>query len=336
MHENKKILVVGAGALGVTTAYHLRQSGADISFYVRPGRAEQLQKPLRLYAYHKRAVDELADFDVITSPEGLKDKRFSFILLTLDGAACRSAEGAELLNALGNALRDSNATLLVCGVGFGLIQHVKTQTGFSDDQLIEGTMTSFSYQVGREGTPEPDKSMKELHDSCDFAYQDFQSGRDFMVTGPSRPAKTFVRLYNAAALVRCVYLPRNFFRSATASYVSFTTACELSGWNDLDQLIQDQALWVLCCRAQREILGLKQYGIAGKLMVLLMTNARYEKMMRQMEQEARAMGFIRFFQFHHGGKVREQNIEGLKNCIKAGEEQGRDMSASKALYERTR
>ena len=63
MHENKKILVVGAGALGVTTAYHLRQSGADISFYVRPGRAEQLQKPLRLYAYHKRAVDELADFD---------------------------------------------------------------------------------------------------------------------------------------------------------------------------------------------------------------------------------------------------------------------------------
>lgn len=336
MHENTKVLVVGAGALGVTTAYHLRQSGADISFYVRPQRAEQLQKPLRLYAYHKQAVDALVDFDIITSPAGLKDKRFNFILLTLDGAACRSAEGIQLLNTLGNALRDSYATLLVCGVGFGLLQHVKEQTGFSDDQLIEGTMTSFCYQVGKEDTPEPEKSMKDVHDSCDFAYLDFQGGRDFMVTGPLKPAKTFARLFNANPLVRCIYIPRNFFRSATASYVSFTVACELSGWKGLDQLIGDRALWVLCCRAQREILGLKQYGLAGKLMVLLMTNARYEKMMRQMGLEARAMGFIQFFKFHHGGKVREQNIEGLKNCIKAGEEQGRDMSASRVLYERSR
>jgi hypothetical protein len=336
MQENTKVLVVGAGALGVTTAYHLRQSGADISFYVRPQRAEQLRKPLRLYAYHKLAVDELVDFDVITSPEELNDKRFHFILLTLDGAACRSAEGVQLLAALGYTLRGKSTALLVCGVGFGLLQHVKEHTGFSDDQLIEGTMTSFCYQVGREGTPEPEKSMRDTHDACDFAYLDFASGRNFMVAGPSKPAKAFVRLFNANPMVRCVYIPRNFFRSATASYVAFTTACELSGWNSLDHLIGDRALWALCCRAQREILGLKQYGLAGKLMVLLMTNSRYEKMMRQMELEAHTMGFFRFFHFHHGGKVREQNIEGLKNCIKAGEEQGRDMSASSALYERLR
>ncbi len=334
MPQNMNVLVVGAGALGVATAYHLTQSGADITFYVRPQRAEHLSKPLRLYAYHKKADHELAEFNVITSPDGLNGKRFSFILLTLDGAACRSVEGIELLNALGNAFRGSDATLLVCGVGFGLLQHVKKHSGFLDSQLIEGTMTSFCYQVGREGTPEPETSARAMHDSCDFAYLDFQGGRDFMVTGSSKPAKDFVKLFNANPNVRCVSIPRNFFRCATASYVAFTTACELSGWKSLDVLIGDQELWTLCCRSQREILGLKQFGLAGKLMALLMTNSRYEKMMRKMELDARDMGFFKFFHFHHGGKVREQNIAGLKNGISAGEERGRDMSASRTLYKR--
>ena len=48
---NSRIVIVGAGALGVVTAHHLREAGADISFYVRPQRVHDLSRPQRLYAY---------------------------------------------------------------------------------------------------------------------------------------------------------------------------------------------------------------------------------------------------------------------------------------------
>ena len=276
----------------------------------------------------------LDGYEILDAPEQLDGKNFSYVLLTPDGAACRSAEGVALLRTLGKVIGNSNAKLLICSVGLGLFEHVRAHTGLSEDQILEGTMVSFSYQVGREGTPLPEQNQRAMHDGCDFAYLDFANKRGFMIAGPRVPTEQFVSLFNQNAGVKCFRIPRKLFRSTTSAYVAFTVACELAHWSSLSAVIENSELWQLCCQAQREIFCLRQHGLAGKLMALVMSNRRQAKMMRDMERDAAKMGFMNFFHFHHGGKVRQQNILGLENAVKMGQAQGRDMPACVELLAR--
>ena len=50
-HNKNNVLIIGAGAGGFATGYHLTLSGADVTFYVRSKRLDQLQPPQSLYCY---------------------------------------------------------------------------------------------------------------------------------------------------------------------------------------------------------------------------------------------------------------------------------------------
>jgi hypothetical protein len=328
------ILIVGAGGLGVLTAYHLKPSGAGISFFVRPNRVDALSRPQQLYSYNTQCINTLQDYQVFADMPSLQGKRFDFVLLTLDGAGCRTAEGVSLIEKIGKLLKHSGGKLVICGVGFGLYDHVKAHTGLADNDVLEGTMVSFCYQVDRTGTPKPEESEMHKHDQCDFAYFDFSNKRGFLIAGASAPVKQFARLFNQNGTVNCFRMPRKLFRSSTAGYVAFTAACELANWESLDAVINNRELWRLACQSQREIFRLQQHGLSGKLMALLMSDTRHASMMRALERDAAPMGLIDFFLFHHGGKVQQQNIRGLKNCVQAGEQQGRTMPASRELLSR--
>ena len=331
---DSRLLIVGAGALGVITAHHLRGPGAGISFYVRPNRVHGLTRPQLLYAYHKQSVDVLDGYEILSTPGQLDGRAFDFVLLTPDGSACRSAEGVSLLQTLGKAVGSSDAKLLICSVGHGLFEHVRMHTGLSDDRILEGTMVSFSYQVGRGDTPHPGRNQRAMHDSCDFAYLDFANKRGFMIAGARAPARQFAGLFNRNSGLNCFRMPRKLVRSTTSAYVAFTVACELAHWKCLDAVIDNSGLWHLSCQAQREIFSLGQHGLAGRLMALVMTDARQARMTRDVERDAAAMGFMDFFRFHHGGKVRQQNIQGLENAVAAGQAQGRAMPACVELLAR--
>jgi hypothetical protein len=69
-------------------------------------------------------------------------------------------------------------------------------------------------------------------------------------------------------------------------------------------------------------------------MALVMSNKRQAKMMRDLERDAATMGFMKFFHFHHGDKVRQQNILGLENAVKSGQSQERKMPACVELLSR--
>jgi hypothetical protein len=66
------------------------------------------------------------------------------------------------------------------------------------------------------------------------------------------------------------------------------------------------------------------------------TDSLLEKMMRDSDRNASAMGFTAFNRFHHGGKVLEQDIQILENCMALGESEGRSMDATKTLLDRWR
>ena len=51
-HHRSRILVIGAGSMGIIVGYHLSLAGADVAFLVRPHRAEVLGGRQILYWYN--------------------------------------------------------------------------------------------------------------------------------------------------------------------------------------------------------------------------------------------------------------------------------------------
>lgn len=331
----KQVLIVGAGALGLTCAYHLQLAGAGISFLVRPHRQETLSRAQKLYCFNDDQVKVLDNFQLFTSPGELKGKHFDFVMLTLDGSTCRSDQGVATLNMLGRELADTGANLLICGVGIGLYEHIKKVTGFAEANILQGTMRMFAYQVADwPDEPRPPTDIERYHE-CDIAYLGFANRVGFfMASTPGKAAKAFSQLWKESGVSLCQRMPKNMYAAFSNAFFPFTIACELQGWQGTEVLISDSQLWPLCCDAQREILGLNQFGLTGKLMSKLMNNKRLEKMMRDMDEGGERIGFTAFNRFHHGGKVLDQDIEVVRNCVAAGEQQGRNMSATKTLLDR--
>ena len=62
-----RILIVGAGAMGMVTGYHLSLAGVAVTFYVRPARLAELHGPQRLYCYDDATLKEFSNYQVITT-----------------------------------------------------------------------------------------------------------------------------------------------------------------------------------------------------------------------------------------------------------------------------
>lgn len=333
--SDKSVLIVGAGALGLTCAYHLQRAGAEISFLVRPHRLEALSRPQKLYCFNDDSIKLLENFQVITSPQDLQGKSYDFVLLTLDGSTCRSDQGVATLNALGRQLADTGANLIICGVGIGLYQHVQKISGFADENLLQGTMRMFAYQVADwPEQPQPPTNL-ELYRQSDIAYLGFANRVGFfMASSPGKASRAFSQLWKESQVSLCQRMPKNLYAAFSNAFFPFTVASEIHGWQSTEALIADSELWPLCCDAQREIFGLRNFGWTGKLLSRLMSDQRLAKMMLNMDEGGKRIGFTAFNRFHHGGKVLEQDIEVIRNCIAAGKKQGRKMQATQALLDR--
>lgn len=329
-----RILIVGAGALGLTCAYHLSLAGASITFLVRSHRVADLSRPQLLYRYNDHSLKTFEQFDVLSDLTALRGQDYDFVLLTMDGATCRSQQGTATLKGLGHALAGSGARLMINAVGIGLYEYVKEVTGLADTQLMQGTMGIFAYQPGRPNTPCSNILDKNAHDKADIAYLNFPEGIDFLVVNkPKKAARVFKALFNQCGVARCTSMPEAIFKVFSNSFFPFTVASEIDGWQGTEHLINNTELWQLCCQTRREIMGLKRFGLVGKLFSLIMSNSQQAKMMRKTDRDASAMGFTEFNRFHHGGKVLEQDVQIIQNCLVAGEQEGRDMSATRKLLE---
>ncbi len=329
------ILVVGAGALGLTCAYHLQLGGARISLLVRPHREQALCRPQKLYHYNDHSVKELDTCRVLTDPAQLQGQSFDYVLLTLDGATCRSEQGVATLQALGVALADTDAKLVICGVGIGLYEHVQGTTGLDRGRLLQGTMKMFAYQVGGPDTPQPPAEYARTHDSADIAYLSFPDRVGFILAArPGAAAKAFARAYDRSGVSTCQLIPAGIYEATTSMFSPFILASAINGWQGTESLLADGELWRLCCRSQREILRLKRFGLTGKLLSLLLTDASLAKKMRATDRDATPMGYTAFNRCHHGGKVLAQNVQILENCVAAGDRAGQAMVATRSLLQR--
>lgn len=332
--HNTKALIVGAGAMGLAVGYHLGLAGVDLTYLVRPSRLAELAEPQQLYAYHEARLNTFTGYRTVADVADIDTSALDYVLITLDGSAMRSADGASLLAALGGAVCQSGAIVLVGGVGVGLREYVAATMGLSPDRVLSCLLGALSYQVGRVEMPPIAPDQQQLLEQASLAY--VQSGKTglFIEARNRQAAKAFAALYNRSGVSRCVVINTSMFGILSTAPFPYFLISEIAGWPIPENLAKHEELWRLHRRAAGELMALPQHGALGRLLRLLMTERLQLLLWRSLERGARPMDLTAFNRFHHGGKVQEQDLNLMRDCVSIGRSQNAEMPALSEVLSR--
>ena len=331
---NERVLIVGAGALGIVTGYHLQLAGAQVDFLVRQGRLPALAEPQVLYCYDDHELKRFSGYGSYASVMDAKSGGpYDFVIVTMDGATCRGEEATALLADLGDAIRDTKAYAMISGVG--VRDYCRDVMKLPDERVVEGTMGILSYQTDRVTLPlNPPTDAAKLAQAS-MGYKHMGKNPGFMVVGqPAAAAQAFKALYDRSGVSKAAIFKGKMFEMFAASIFVTMAQFDMKGWPHADVLAADKDLMALGSRATKEAMRLPQFGLMGKLMSLMMGPGSMAKNNAKMEAICLPVDYSAFNQFHHGGKVREQDIQVLRDTLASGRSQGRAMLALTELLER--
>jgi UDP-N-acetyl-D-mannosaminuronate dehydrogenase len=89
----RRILVVGAGAIGVVYGYILSLAKVEVTFLIRPHRVEALSKPQTLYNYDDQQLKTFSEFKYTTDPAKISDVNYDYVSLLIPIKLYRSSLG---------------------------------------------------------------------------------------------------------------------------------------------------------------------------------------------------------------------------------------------------
>ena len=327
------VLIVGAGALGIVTGYHLQLAGAEVSFLVRPGRLPALQEPQVLYCHDDGELKQFADYQAFGSVSEATAKAHDFVIVTLDGATCRGQEATELLKSLGEAMQKDRSVAVISGVG--VREYCRKTMQLPEERVIEGTMGLLSYQTDRVTLPTHPPTDPEKLAKASLAYRHMGKNPGFMVANkPAKAAKAFAELYDRSGVSKCSLVSPKLYATFTSSIFAIMAIFDLAGWPDAQTLAKDKELMSLGAGAMKEIMRLPEHGLAGKIGSLFISPRLLAKNNAKMEQDCLPVDYSAFNKFHHGGKVREQDMQVLRRSLESGQAQGKSMPALSELLRR--
>ncbi|MEV6424647.1 2-dehydropantoate 2-reductase N-terminal domain-containing protein [Streptomyces sp. NPDC051662] len=321
------ILIVGAGAMGIMSGYHLRLAGAEVTFLVRPQRVEKLSRPQMLYSYDDVSLKPFSGYRLLSDVTKAGDRAYDYVIVTLDGASSRSAEGTALLNGLGDTVRDTSAVVIIGGVGLGLRRHCLDALGLDEERVISGALTLLAHQVASADLPVHPPTDPALLAQADMAYRTMPTGSFTVEDRFPAVATRFKALYDACDVSHCDIVDHDQFPAQVAIVFPVFAACELMGWPPAAQLTDHKDTWKLAVDAVREVVSLDEYAPANQA-----SSSEFLKgMMAALEEKALPLDANAFNAFHHGGKVAQQDLELLRDHVAAGERQGKPMVTLKQL-----
>ncbi len=146
----RKILLVGAGAVGQVYARHLQRGGADVSFFVKEAYAEACRAGLTLYPLNKgRDPVRFEGFGVHTRLDEISGQTWQQVWLCVPSPALRG----EWLDVLTGVIGDATVVLLTPGPD----DRARLLEGVPEERLVQGLITLISYQAPLPGEtlPEP-------------------------------------------------------------------------------------------------------------------------------------------------------------------------------------
>ena len=326
-----KILIIGAGAMGVVVGDILQSSGAAITYLVRPARRETLSRPQVLYSYDDDTLHWFTGYQLITCPEEIERNAYDFVVFTIDGIALRSPDGQKLVRVVGGASRGTKTNVLIGTIGANLRPEFLRTSGLSGTQVFSGGLYIAVYQTDRVTLPVHPPTDPRLLAQADFAYRQHTPIGLFIDSSAPEAATRFAALFQASGRSQCLILsPQEYSTQVPAAFATFA-ACNIVGWKSWAELDADSELWQLTAAAAREIQGLSINGEAGTRAQAATTPQSVIATLRKMEEDSRPLDFLAFNRFHHGGKVFEQDVELLRDCVRLGEAEQLPMSSLREL-----
>lgn len=331
--QSPSILIVGAGAQGVVTGFHLSVAGASITFLVREGRRLALQSTQHLYCYDDASLKTFGGYVVVTNLTELVGREFDYVLVTLDGPSCRSVEGIRLLTGIGDLFRNRQ-TIIIAG-GVGVHDHFVKTTRLPEARILEGTLGCLAYQTDRVTLPlHPPTDPGELA-KASIAYHHFSNRAGFMLSArPRTEAEKFAALHSKSGVSKGIVMSPTLFDIMSTAFFPMTAMCDLGGWPDAQTMSENTSLMMLGSAAMREVISLPKNGWLGRLASLFLRKATLATLLKKMERDSLPLDFHAFNRFHHGGKVREQDIQAMKHSISVGAAAGRRMTRLRELVGR--
>lgn len=323
------VAIVGAGAMGVVTGYHLHLAGADVTFVVRPSRLNDTPSSYALYSYDDGSLKAFSSFTAVPGPKALENNAPDFVILTPDGATLASEAGRAMLRELGAALRDKQTTLIVGAVGIGIRDLVIAETSLPGNRVIAGLFAMLAHKVEGFDLPIHPPTDAATLAQADFAYRHLNEGGFLLETRNARAAEQFVQLYDQCGIAKCFTTSPEHFALMIHESAPINLLVGLGRAPD-EVAAEDPDLWALTVDAMRAIRRLSEHGDAGK--DALKSDAVLEGQ-KALEQAALPLDYTAFNARHHGAKVRAADVAMLEGCIARGENESRDMASARQLLD---
>ncbi|KAI1483172.1 hypothetical protein F4774DRAFT_368433 [Daldinia eschscholtzii] len=335
MGENQisRILIIGAGCMGILTGYHLSLAGADVTFLIRPHRAKALDNPQILYCYDDNQLKEFKHYNYITNPLLIRGSNYDYIIITLDGASLRNKTGLDLVKTIGNAARGTDTKIVLGTIFFDVRVWFLRVSGLADEQVTSGHLDIHAYSTKVVTLQLEAPTDPKLIEKADFAYTDKLD--DGFTIDDSSPtvANGFAKIFNASGISCCAVKPALECAVAINPMFPIFAACELMDWPKFKD-IGDQKLWSLIVASVREIQELDIHGKLGKKLARTTTEAGLATSLAAWEKHMLPLNLQAFNRFHHSEKLRAQGREHLQACLSTGAAEGKPMSALKDLLRR--
>ncbi|UVO07628.1 hypothetical protein LW347_17510 [Pectobacterium polonicum] len=329
-----RVLIVGAGAMGIVVGHNLSLAKASVTYLVRPGNVERLGRPQMLYSYNDNTLKAFDDYDVITDHADIAKGRFDYIITTLDGASMQSDDGVELTKAIGKAALGSDIRVIQGALFFDSRRWFQHVSGLPGDQFTNGYLCIHAYPSRAVTLSLHGKTDPALLAKADLAYIDSMDNSLILSDSAPAVAKGFAEVYNACGVSHCGIVPEEGIAMMINTLFAMFAGCDLLGWPKFSEIDPSDDVWCLAIAAMKEIQGLSIYGEAGRAAVEATTEAGVLEGNVAWEQQMLPLDLQEFNRFHHGGKVSKQDHAIRAACLAAGRAEGKDMSALSELIRR--
>lgn len=331
MSKIAKVLIVGAGSMGLAVAYHLAASGTDVTFLVRPHRVKGLSRPQVLYSYDDDTLRTFDTFNVIDAPALIAKETYDYAVITLDGAALRDPSGIVMVEEIGRAARDKGTRIILGAIGMRLRDWFIETAGISADSIVNSSLGIQCYSPAAVTLPLHAPTNPDLLRQADLAYRHCWPFGILVDDSAPTVAEGFAALYSANGESKCVIRPSTEFSVRLPTYFPMMAALELMDWPQAHEIDPSAAEWILGTQAAREIQGLKINGHLGQQVKRETTPEALAEQWRVWEQDMLPLDLQEFNRYHHGGKVNRQDRQLLADCVRLGEAEGSPMDALKKL-----
>ncbi|EDM77331.1 hypothetical protein PPSIR1_26478 [Plesiocystis pacifica SIR-1] len=221
-----RVLLVGAGAVGLVYGRHIQLGGARVSFYVRPKYVDGLREGVTLYPRNSRQDGRAArsrgvhfgDFELLTTPREVAAQRWDQVWLCIPSTGLDGDWLAPFLGSIGDAV--------LVGLTPGLDDRARLlDAGAKEARLVTGQITFMAAQV-----PLP-KDRPDAYPEPGVMYW-FPPGAPSNFDGEAAPTRAVVAALRAGQCpARVNPATIEAIQGSVAVSLTLMAALELAGWS---------------------------------------------------------------------------------------------------------